>query len=59
MQNGYIERFNRTFRENMLDAYPFERINEVQALADESMEDYNYNRLHEALGGISLTFING
>jgi putative transposase len=41
MQNGYIERFNRTFRENILDAYLFEDINQVQVLADEWMEDYN------------------
>ena len=53
MQNGYIERFNRTFRENILDAYLFEDIQQVQALADEWMEDYNYNRPHEALRGIT------
>ena len=53
MQNGYIERFNRTFRENILDAYLFEDINQVQQLADEWMEDYNYKRPHEALGGLT------
>ncbi|HVW98286.1 MAG TPA: integrase core domain-containing protein [Mucilaginibacter sp.] len=53
MQNGYIERFNRTFRENILDAYLFEYISQVQVLADEWMEDYNYSRPHEALGGIT------
>jgi putative transposase len=53
MQNGYIERFNRTFRENILDAYLFEDINQVQLLADEWMDDYNFNRPHEALGGIT------
>lgn len=51
MQNGYIERFNRTFRENILDAYLFENIMQVQILAEEWMQDYNYNRPHEALGG--------
>lgn len=51
MQNGYIERFNRTFRENILDAYLFDNISQVQQLADEWMEDYNYKRPHEALGG--------
>lgn len=53
MQNGYIERFNRTFRENILDAYLFEDIGQVQILADEWMEDYNYNRPHEASGGVT------
>lgn len=51
MQNGYIERFNRTFRENILDAYLFEDIQQVQILAEEWMEDYNYKRPHEALKG--------
>lgn len=53
MQNGYIERFNRTFRENILDAYLFEDLMQVQLLAEEWMKDYNYNRPHEALGGVS------
>lgn len=51
MQNGYIERFNRTFRENILDAYLFEDITQVQILAEEWMQDYNYNRPHDALNG--------
>ena len=50
MQNGYIERFNRTFRESILDAYLFDDIHQVQLLAEEWMEDYNYKRPHEALG---------
>jgi putative transposase len=51
MQNGYIERFNRTFRENILDAYLFDNILEVQILAEEWIKDYNYNRPHKALKG--------
>lgn len=46
MQNGYIEQFNRTFRENILDAYLFEDIMQVQILAEEWIRDYNYNRPH-------------
>lgn len=34
MQNGYIERFNRNFRESILDAYLFEDIMQVQILAE-------------------------
>lgn len=49
MQNGYIERFNRTFQGNILDAYLFEDTIQVQVLAEEWMHDYNYCRPHEAL----------
>lgn len=51
MQNSYIERFNRTFRDNILDAYLFEDITQVQILAEEWMQDYNHNRPHDALNG--------
>lgn len=53
MQNGYIERFNRTFKENILDAYLFEDIIQILQLVDEWIEDYNYKRPHEALGGLT------
>ena len=56
MQNGYIERFNRTFRENILDAYLLEDINQVQRLTDEWMQDNNYNRPQEALDGLTLGY---
>lgn len=51
-QNGYIERFNRTFREAVLDAYLFSSIQEVRDIAEEWLEDYNAIRPHEALGGL-------
>lgn len=44
MQNGYIERLNRTFREDILDAYQFETLEQVRMLSDEWQ--YNYNHLH-------------
>ena len=49
IQNGYIERFNRVYREAILDAYLFTDIREVRALIKEWMEEYNQRRPHEAL----------
>ena len=53
MQNAFIERFNRLFREDILDAYLFEDLEEMRLLADEWMDDYNRNHPHSALGGLS------
>ena len=53
MQNGYIERFNRTFRQDVLDAHLFSGIDQVRIIAEKWMDDYNYSRPHEALGGIT------
>lgn len=52
-QNAYIERFNRTFREDVLDAYLFDSIAQVNALAFEWQMDYNQNHPHKALLGKS------
>jgi len=49
MQNGYIERFNRVYREAVLDAYLFFDLNQVRALTQEWIKEYNERRPHEAL----------
>ena len=49
VQNAYIERFNRLFREDILDAYIFDNINQVKILSKEWMNDYNYNHPHSSL----------
>jgi len=49
-QNAFIERFNRTYREEILDLYLFRGIQEVKQMTNDWLEHYNHIRPHEALG---------
>ena len=51
-QNAYIERFNRSYREEVLNAYLFEDLDQVRAITQEWMETYNEVRPHDALGSL-------
>ena len=50
MQNGYVERFNKTFREDVLDAIIFEDLNQMRGHIEEWMDDYNNEHPHSSLG---------
>jgi len=52
-QNAYVERFNRTFREDVLDAYLFGSLREVRQIAVAWLEEYNTVRPHAALGDLT------
>jgi putative transposase len=57
-QNAYIERFNRSYRDEVLSAYVFESIEQVQLLTDEWLRTYNEERPHDSLGRVPpLTFL--
>jgi putative transposase len=49
-QNAFVERFNRSFREEVLDANLFNSISEAQEAADDWVIDYNEFRPHDSLG---------
>ena len=49
-QNAIIERFNRTYREDVLDANVFCSVEHAQQLTGNWLIEYNTVREHEALG---------
>jgi putative transposase len=53
MQNGFIERFNRTYRTEVLDLYIFKKLKEVQEITDNWVIEYNEERPHESLGNLT------
>lgn len=54
-QNGFIERFNRTYREDILDMNLFHSLNEVRSITQNWLILYNEERPHESLGGLTPT----
>ena len=52
-QNAYIERFNGSYRYEILNAYEFSHLNEVRQITDNWMYEYNHKRPHASLGYLS------
>ena len=48
-KNGYVERFNRSFREEVLDSYLFENIRQAQVISNAWLWSYNNERPHSSL----------
>jgi len=49
MQNGFIERFNGTYRREILNAYMFFELFEVRQITEQWIIEYNTLRPHESL----------
>jgi putative transposase len=57
-QNAFIERFNRTYRTEVLDAHVFSSLAEVWAITHDWLRRYNTERPHDSLGRVPpLTFL--
>jgi putative transposase len=51
MQNGYNERLNRTYREDILDAYFFDSLERI--LSDKWLDNYNSKHPHRSMKGLT------
>jgi putative transposase len=51
-QNGFVERFNRTYRTEVLNAYVLESLDQVRAISAEWVQRYNEARPHDVLVGL-------
>ncbi|HCT9736638.1 IS3 family transposase [Morganella morganii] len=52
-QNTFIERFNRTYRTEILDFYLFRTLNEVREITEKWLSEYNCERPHESLNNMT------
>ncbi len=52
-QNAYIERFNRSYRNEVLNTWLFRNLDEVREITEAWMLEYNEERDHDGLGGLT------
>ncbi|QHM75182.1 hypothetical protein C7M52_01131 [Mixta theicola] len=52
-QNAFIERFNRTYRTEILDFYLFRTLNQVREITEKLLSEYNCERPHESLNNMT------
>lgn len=52
-KNAFIERFNRTYRTEILDYYLFRMRNEVRDITEKWLSEYNCERPHESLNNMT------
>ena len=52
-QNAYIERFNGSYRREVLNAYEFTDLKEVKQITEEWIQEYNDQRPHASLNYLS------
>lgn len=52
-QNGFIERFNRSYREAVLDMYIFESLEDAKTETEKWLGVYNHQRPHDSLGDLT------
>jgi putative transposase len=53
MQNGFVESFNGSFRDECLDETLFSSLAQARTDITEWKEDYSRNRPHSSLGNIT------
>ena len=52
-QNSYVERFNRTYRDEILNMYVFRNLTEVRELTQNWIKEYNEERPHDSLDDLT------
>ena len=55
MQNGFVESFNGRLRDECLNEHLFSNLKEARQIIEEWRIDYNTNRPHSSLNGLTPT----